>query len=204
MDQGFDAAFWDRMYSHRHAAAHSEANPFLAQEIEGLEPGTALDVGCGEGSDAIWLANRGWRMTAVDFSNVALDRARAADADHQVSWVQADMLVWQPPADAYDLVSLHYVHVPPAERAALFGRLAQAVRLKGTLLMVAHHSSDRETTIGRPPVPDLYFTAEEVAALLAPGSWEILFSGTRPQNVTDRAGRPITIQDMVLKARRIA
>ncbi|MNY21135.1 tellurite resistance protein TehB [compost metagenome] len=203
MDQGFDAAFWDRMYGH-HQAAHGEPNSFLARENEGLVPGTGLDVGCGEGADALWLANRGWRMTAVDFSSVAINRARVADAQTQVNWVQADMLIWQPPADAYDLVSLHYVHVPPAERTALFGRLAQAVRPMGTLLMVAHHPSDLESTIGRPPVPDLYFTAEEVAASLEPGCWEILVSGTRPKTVTDRAGQAITIHDMVLKARRIA
>ncbi len=203
MNQDFDAAFWDRMYQQRKAAWDSEPNLFLAQDIAGLEPGTALDVGCGEGSDAIWLAKRDWRVTATDISNVALDRGRAADGDRQVSWLQADILAWQPPADAYDLVSLQFLHIPPAERAALFGRLARAVRPGGTLLVVAHHPSDLETTIGRPPIPDLYFTADDVAASLAPGRWEILLGGTRPRSVTDREGRTISIHDMVLKARRI-
>lgn len=203
MDHVFDAAFWDRMYRQRQAAWDGEPNPTLAQALVGLAPGTALDVGCGEGADAIWLANQGWRVTAVDLSNVALDRGRAADTAHQVSWLQADMLAWQPPADAYDLISLHYVHLAPAERTALFGRLARAMRPGGMLLLVAHHPSDQETTIGRPPIPDLFFTADEVAALLAPGRWEVLFGGTRPHSVTDREGRAITIHDTVLKARRI-
>ncbi|MNK37127.1 Cypemycin methyltransferase [compost metagenome] len=203
MEHVFDAAFWDRMYRHRDAAWDGEPNGFLAQETTDRLPGTALDLGCGEGADAVWLANRGWRVTAVDLSNVALDRGRAADTAQAVSWLQADMLVWQPPAEAYDLVSLHYVHVPPAERAALFGRLARAVRPGGTVLVVAHHPSDLETTVGRPPIPDLYFTSEEVAALLIPGRWEILVDGRRPQSVTDREGRPLIIHDMVLKARRL-
>jgi len=203
MEHVFDAAFWDRMYRHRDAAWDGEPNAFLAQETTDLLPGAALDLGCGEGADAVWLANRGWHVTAVDLSSVALDRGREADAAQAVSWLHADMLVWQPPADAYDLVSLHYVHVPPAERAGLFGRLARAVRPGGTLLVVAHHPSDLETTVGRPPIPDLYFTSEEVAAALVPGRWEILVEGTRPQSVTDREGRPLILHDMVLKARRL-
>ncbi len=200
---GVGAEFWDHMYGHRHAAGNSEPNPVLAHESAGLAPGTALDLGCGEGTDALWLAKRGWHVTAVDISGVALDHARASDRDQQVDWLQADMLVWQPPADAYDLVSLHYVHIPPAERAAVFDRLARAVRPGGTLLVVAHHPSDLETTVGRPANAELFFTAEDVAALLVPGQWEILLAGTRPRSATDREGRTLTIQDMVLKARRL-
>lgn len=202
MEGKFDAAFWDRMYRQRHAAWDSEPNPLLAGAIEGLAPGTALDAGCGEGSDAIWLAKRGWRVTAVDISNVALDRGRAADEANQVRWLQADLLVWQPPAEAFDLVSAHFLHVSKADRAALFGRLALAVRPGGTMLVVSHHPSDLETTIGRAPIPDLYFTADELAATLAPGAWEFVVKGTRSRSVTDREGRAVTIQDTVLQARR--
>ena len=204
MEHIHDAAFWDERYRCRDAAWDSEPNPFLADDIAGLIPGTALDLGCGEGSDAVWLAKRGWRVTAVDISNVALDRGRAADEAHQVSWLQADVLTWQPPADAYDLISMHFFHVAPVERTALFGRLAAAVRPGGTLLVVAHHVSDLETTIGRPPLPELFYTADDVAASLVTGRWEILFGGTRPRRATDPEMRAITIHDTVLKARRLA
>lgn len=206
MEHAHDAASWDRMYLHHHSHAPSMPgvpNPILARELAGREPGAALDLACGEGADAIWLARHGWRVTGVDFSNVALDRARAADLQRQVHWINADFLVWQPPADAYDLVSLHYVHVTPAERPALFGRLAQAVRPNGILLVVAHHPSDQETTIGRPAIADLFFTADEVATLLDPERWQILSSGTRPRATTDREGRAVTIQDTVLQACRL-
>lgn len=199
-----DAAFWDEMYRNRQAAWDSEPNPFLPEDIAGLEPGTALDLGCGEGSDAVWLARRGWRVTAVDISNVALDRGRAADTENLVDWVQADLMVWQPPEDAFDLVSTHFLHFPPAERAAFFDRLARAVRPGGTLLVVSHHISDLETTIGRPPLPELFFSAEDVAAALTHGRWEVLFGGTRPRSVRDPHGETITIHDAVLKARRVA
>ncbi|XXF77751.1 class I SAM-dependent methyltransferase [Myxococcaceae bacterium GXIMD 01537] len=203
MSHGDGAAFWDQMYRRRVAAWSGAPNALLAESVEGLAPGAALDVGCGEGADALWLAKRGWTVTAVDISNVALERARMADAAHQVTWLQADLRVWRPPTEAYDLVSAHFLHVPPAERTAFFGGLAESVRPGGTLLVVAHHPSDLETTIGRPPIPDLYFTAEEVAASLAPGPWEVLFSGTRPRSTSDREGRTLTIHDMVLKARRL-
>lgn len=204
MDQVFDAAFWDQMYLRRTAPWDEEPNPILEETAEGLDAGAALDVGCGEGSDAVWLAKRGWRVTAVDISNVALDRGRAADTAGQVNWQQADLPAWQPPVDAYDLVSTHFMHLPPAERAAFFGGLARAVRPNGVLLVVAHDASDLKTTIGRPNIPDLYFSAEEVAELLDVGRWEILFGGTRPRSATDKTGQAITINDMVLKARRLA
>jgi cyclopropane fatty-acyl-phospholipid synthase-like methyltransferase len=192
------------MWRHREAAWNPEPNVLLVESVTGLAPGAALDVGCGEGTDALWLAKRGWTVTAVDISNVALERARVADATHQVTWLQADLLVWQPPADAYDLVSAHFLHIAPAERPAFFGRLAMAIRRGGTLLVVAHHPSDLETTVGRPPIPDLFFTAEEVMASLVRDQWEVVVSGTRPRSTFDREGRAITIHEMVLNARRIA
>jgi SAM-dependent methyltransferase len=203
MDHLFDAAFWDDRYRQRQAAWDDEPNPFLPEDIAGLQPGTALDVGCGEGSDAVWLAKRGWNVTAVDISQVALDRGRAADTDHLVTWQQADVLAWTPPADAFDLVTMHFFHIPLDERTALFGRLAQAVRSGGTLLVVAHHISDLETTIGRPPLPELFYSADEVEAALTSGRWGILVSGTRPRPATDPQMQAITIHDTLFKARRI-
>jgi SAM-dependent methyltransferase len=174
----------------------------LADEVEGLTPGAALDLGCGEGSDAVWLANRGWRVTAVDISQVALDRGRAADTTGTVTWLQADLLAWRPPADAFDLVSAHFVHFLPAERKRLWLDLAQAVRPNGTLLIVGHHPSDLETTASRWPEPDFYYTADDVAAILDENQWEIITQEARPRQITDAEGRVVTIHDAILRARR--
>lgn len=201
MNQTFDAAFWDRMYRDRKAPWDPEPNETLAEVAEDLPPGHALDMGCGEGADAIWLAARGWRVTAADVSAAALDRARAADGAGRVTWLQADFEAWDPPAGAFDLVSAHFLHVPPAARPAFFARLARATRPGGTLLFVAHHPSDLVTMPWRPKIPDLYFTAEEVVAALGPG-WEVLAGGTRARPAKGPDGAPITIQDLVLRARR--
>lgn len=196
-----DAGFWDEMYRDRQAPWDPEPNPFLPRDIDGLAVGAALDVGCGEGSDAVWLARQGWKVTAVDISEVALDRGRAAESGHLVTWMRADLLAWEPPAEAFDLVTSHFLHFPPAERARLFANLARAVRPGGVLLVVSHHPSDLEKNIRRPPSPDLLFTADEIAALLPPGEWEVLEADARPR-MAEREGQTIEIHDTVLKARR--
>ncbi|MDP3155858.1 MAG: class I SAM-dependent methyltransferase [Archangium sp.] len=200
MKHEHDAAFWDQMYRSR--PRKTEPNGVLAETVAGLSPGTALDVCCGMGADAIWLATQGWKVTAIDMSNVALDRAREVDVAHEVNWIHGDALVWQPPSETYDLVSSQFLHVAPSERSALFERLGSSVRRGGTMLVVAHHASDLQTTVGRAPNAELYFTAEEIEASLVPAQWEITFAGTRPRSGTDHQGRALTIQDMVFKARR--
>lgn len=202
MEQVRDATFWDEMYRGRTAAWDSEPNPFLAEDIAGLQPGTALDVGCGEGSDSVWLAHQGWQVTAVDISQVALDRGRQAEGGDLVTWVQADVLAWEPPSAAYDLVSVHFLHFPPDERQGLFRRLARSVRAGGLLLIVAHHPSDLALNIRRPPLPDLFYTADEIAATLPAADWEILVADARPRPAKDQDGHPVTIHDTLLKARR--
>lgn len=197
------AEAWDRMYQHK-GAGHSSPNPYMDQEITELVPGTALDVGCGEGADALWLALRGWVVTAVDFSGVALQRARAADPDQRVTWMQSDILAWRPPEKAFDLVLMHYIHVPVAARDSVFGRFAATVRAGGVLFVAAHHPSDVHTTVARPPDPNLHYTAEEIARVLPAEQWQVLFAGTRPREARDRSGGTITIKDTVLKAKRLS
>ena len=198
------ADFWDERY--RSGAVWSgEANPQLITEVGDLEPGTALDVGCGEGADAIWLAKRGWRLTGVDFSGVALERAATHARKHQVDgrieWQEADVLRWSPLVAAYDLVTAQFLHLPADERAAVHRRLAAAVRPGGTLLIVEHSPRDLSTTARRPHDRGLFTTAADLAGSLEEDEWDIVVCEARPRPAIDPAGAVITVYDEVLRAR---
>jgi SAM-dependent methyltransferase len=198
------ADFWDERY--RSGAVWSgEANPQLITEVGDLEPGTALDVGCGEGADAIWLAERGWRLTGVDFSGVALERAATHAREHQVDgrieWQEADVLRWSPLVAAYDLVTAQFLHLPADERAAVHRRLAAAVRPGGTLLIVEHSPRDLSTTARRPHDRGLFTTAADLAGSLEEDEWDIVVCEARPRPAIDPAGAVITVYDEVLRAR---
>jgi 2-polyprenyl-3-methyl-5-hydroxy-6-metoxy-1,4-benzoquinol methylase len=201
-------AFWDTRYASADQIWSGNPNQRLVEQVADLTPGSALEVGCGEGADAIWLAGRGWQVTGVDVSTVALERAAQQAAATgpeiaaRIAWQQADILAWAPPARQFDLVTSHFIHVASADREALHRRLAAGVRPGGTLLIVGHHPSDLETTAGRWRMRDFLFTAEQVAAVLGPSEWEILVCAAPARDATDPEGRPITIHDAVLKARR--
>jgi 2-polyprenyl-3-methyl-5-hydroxy-6-metoxy-1,4-benzoquinol methylase len=197
-----DAAFWDERYRAREAAWSAEINERVADAVAGVTPGRALDAGCGEGADAIWLAEHGWDVTAADISAVALERGRANDPTGRVEWLQADLLVWVPAASSYDLVTAHFIHFPSPQRETMFRRLAAAVRSRGTLLIVAHHPSDLQTTARRPPMPEVFYTADEIAAQLEPEDWEIIDAGAFSRSAVDPDGQSITVHDTVLRARR--
>jgi SAM-dependent methyltransferase len=211
-------AFWDERYRSSRVLWSGAPNPQLVAEVTGLPPGTALDVGSGEGADAIWLARLGWRVTGADISTVALQRAaaRAAEASPEIAaritWRHADLIAEaqsalprQPavlPPGRYDLVSAQFLHLPREPRDALFSSLAAAVAPGGTLLIVGHHPSDLQTTIPRPPDPALFYSAGDITALLDPASWDIIVSDARPREAADPEGRLVTIHDTVLRARR--
>jgi thioredoxin reductase/SAM-dependent methyltransferase len=203
-----DREFWEERYRSAPLIWSGRPNPQLVDEVADLPPGTAVDVACGEGGDALWLAGRGWRVTAVDLAQTALDRVDAAaaqagtDVAARVRTVRADVGTWVPGDDRYDLVTSHFLHLPPADRAHAFGRMAGAVAPGGTLLVVAHHASDLRTTAGRPDVPELFFEPEDVVAVLDPDEWDVLVAEARPRQAVDPDGREITIRDTVVRARR--
>lgn len=198
--------FWDERYRSAPGLWSGRPNAQLVAEASALEPGSALDVGCGEGADAIWLAEHGWMVTASDISSVALARgaARAAEAAvaSRITWVHADLVTFDPGAAQYALVSAQFVHFPTEARNAVFPRLAAAVAPGGSLLIVGHHPSDLETSVRRPRAPELLFTPDHVAALLDPGEWHIAVSEARERTVTDPDGQPVTVRDSVLRAER--
>jgi SAM-dependent methyltransferase len=201
-------AFWDQRYQSSNKVWSGRVNPQLVAEADDLPPGVALDVGCGEGADAIWLAGQGWRVTAVDISNVALERGAAhalevsTDVSQRITWLHADLTEWVPAAASYDLVSAQFIHLPKDERELLYRRLAEAVAPSGTLLVVGHHPTDLGTTILRPPVPGLFFTASDIAALLDSEQWVTLVDETRARTTLDPDGLTATLHDAVLRAQR--
>ena len=210
MSDLFGEAVWDERYRSRDALWSGKPNQYLVSETDGLPPGSALDVGAGEGADAIWLATRGWRVTAVDISSVALARAaahageRGADVASRIQWLHEDLKAWQPVKTSFDLVSAQYLHLPAADRAAVFGALAAAVAPGGTLLIVGHHPSDLQTTVPRPPWPELFYTGDDIAALLDVGDWDIVTNAAPGREASDPDGITVTIRDTVFRAARRA
>ena len=201
-----DRAFWEDRYRSKPQVWSGQPNPHLVTEVAGLTPGTALDVGAGEGADAIWLAEHGWKVTAVDLSSVALDRGRQRAEEvgvaDRITWRQADLTTWTPPAGAFDLVTAHYLHPPPEARSTVYAAIAGAVAPGGTLLLVGHHPSDMDAGVGRPRWPEMFATAEELAATTLDDGWTVVATDARPRQVTDHDGNAATAHDAVLVARR--
>jgi SAM-dependent methyltransferase len=203
----FDEEFWDERYGQADRIWSGNPNPQLVAEASDLPVGRALDLGCGEGADAIWLAARGWQVTAVDISQVALDRAarhaEAAGVADRITWLRADLTDGTSPGSGFDLVSAQYLHLPGEVRVPLYRRLAEAVGPGGTFLVVGHHPDDMAHKVWS-HIPGVFFTGAEVAADLDPAEWTVVTDEARGQTTTDAEGTPLTIQDVVLTARRSA
>ncbi|PSJ29085.1 SAM-dependent methyltransferase [Streptosporangium nondiastaticum] len=204
IDRLMSGDYWEEQYGSGKRVWSGKPNPQVVVTAAGLPPGTALDVGSGEGADSIWLASRGWKVTAVDMAQAGLDRAAqsAAEVGVDVTWQQADITEWDPAPAQYDLVSVQFLQLPRPARDALYRRLAEAVRPGGTLLIVGHHPADLEVkTLHRPRLRHLMFTAEEVATALDPSAWDITTTAQERPG-TDSDGHQITLTDAVLRAVR--
>jgi SAM-dependent methyltransferase len=159
---------WNRRYAEEELLWSAGPNRVLAAETAALEPGRALDLACGEGRNAVWLAGRGWQVTAVDFAEVALAKAAmvAAERGVEVDFVHADLLAWTPPPASFELVVVLYLQLPAAERRRVLAGAAGAVAPGGTFLLVAHDLSNLTDGHGGPSNPEVLLTPEEVAAQL--------------------------------------
>lgn len=201
----YDEVWWEQRYASGEAHWSGRPNDVLVAETAGLTPGTALDVGCGTGGDAIWLAGQRWRVTGVDVSRTALARAAEAAAAQGVAdrttWQHADVTSWAPPAGAFDLVTSAFLHAPGGVRDAVLARLAAAVAPGGTLLVAQHDPSDLHT-VRHGQDPDLFATGEQLAAALPAGEFEVLVAGARPRLGRSHEGEGLPIADAVLRARR--
>lgn len=198
---------YDELYRSAPAVWTGRPNGQLVVEATDLVPGTALDAGAGEGGDALWLASRGWRVTAVDFAPVALERGAAKAAElrlaDRIEWRHEDLEAWTPPERAFDLVTAHYLHAAWTDRDAMFRRLAAAVAPGGTLLVVGHQHGE-EWGHGHASAHEAgaLYTAEDVAAALDPAEWSGVVTETRDRDpgAAHRTGNPVP--DTVLVARR--
>ena len=150
---------WDTKYAGSDFLWKEEPNRFLVSELDGLPPGRALDLACGEGRNAVWLAQQGWSVTGVDFSQVGLAKAAqlAERRGVEVEWVAADLLEYRPPA-ALDLVVVFYFQVPADERRLVLSRAAAALAPGGTVLVVAHDLINLGEGVGGPQEPEVLYT----------------------------------------------
>jgi thioredoxin reductase/SAM-dependent methyltransferase len=194
---------WDQRYASIEQVWSGQPNDALVSETAGLKPGQVLDVGCGEGADAVWLAEHGWDVTALDVSQVALERAarHAEQTRVPVRWVHAGLVEASRSLGTFDLVSAQYPALWRTENHDAERALLAAVAPGGTLLVVHHAAIDAEQARAHGFDPDDYVSPSDVAGLLD-DTWRIEISETRPRNVTAGAGSHHT-HDIVLRARRM-
>lgn len=160
---------WDERYAAREYLWDVTPNRFVERYCSDLEPGTAIDLAAGEGRNAVWLATKGWHVTAVDFSRVGLDKARRLAADHgvtdEVDIVNADALTFEP-SEPVDLVVIAYLQIPAEQQRTALMHAASWLQPGGTILIVAHDRSNVEHGHGGPPDPDVCYTVESTTTAL--------------------------------------
>jgi 2-polyprenyl-3-methyl-5-hydroxy-6-metoxy-1,4-benzoquinol methylase len=159
---------WDKRYAAVDNLWAVKPNRFLVAEVGELPPGRALDLACGEGQNGIWLASLGWTVTGVDYSEVAIGKARSrAERDGvDATFVSADLLEFVPETSAYDLVLLLYFHLPPAELHTVLSRAQNALAEGGTMVVLGHDRTNLTEGVGGPSDPAILYAPEEIAAEL--------------------------------------
>jgi SAM-dependent methyltransferase len=195
---------WDRRYAGKEFIWTVEANRFLVAEASGLPAGRALDLAAGEGRNAVWLAQQGWTVRAVDFSAVAAEKGRqlaaARNVADRIEFEVADLRRWAPPARQFDLVALFYLHMPLADLAPVLAGAAQAVAPGGVFLLVGHDASNLEHGHGGPQDAGVLYTAGQVVAALG-GALEIDKAERVERPVATADGTRIAL-DCLVRARR--
>lgn len=164
-----DQDFWDERYQDEGLLWTAEPNRFLVEAIDGLEPGKALDLAGGEGRNAVWLAQQGWEVEVVDWSDVALDKGRelARRTGVTVWFIREDLRQWWPPGESYDLVVIAYLHIPYMERHGVWRAAAGAVRRGGRLVVIGHDRDNLDKGYGGPQQFDVLYSVEELVGVVA-------------------------------------
>jgi SAM-dependent methyltransferase len=156
---------WDERHEHGDFEG-TGPNPTLALALAGLPTGSALELACGSGTNAVWMAMQGHRVTAVDWSPVGLanGKAKADAAAVEVEWLERNLLAWSPPARSFDLVVLVYLHLPADERRPVYAAAAAAVAPGGRMVVVGHDPINATEGEGGPPDTTRLFSAQDIAA----------------------------------------
>jgi SAM-dependent methyltransferase len=205
----FDKDFWDERWRASlgevvDSGAGSWPNPYLSRELSGLEPGSALDAGCGAGAEAIWLASHGWQVVAVDIARQALERARersrVMEVSDRITWVEADLCTWDP-EDRFDLVTSHYAH-PAMPQLDFYERIATWVNPGGTLLLVGHLHAPGAAGHGHHPPADASVTVSAVTARFSAPEWRIETAADHVRTVTRPDGGDVSLRDVVVRVVR--
>lgn len=202
------AAVWEARYAERDQIWTGRPNQALVSTVAGLSAGRALDLGCGEGADSVWLAEQRWQVTAVDISATAVNRARALAAAHgipdgAINWVVQDLESWAPP-DSYELISACFLHSSVEfARTPVLRRAADAVVPGGHLLVVGHAEAPPWAENHDHPAHRFVGPEAQVAELhLGEGRWEVVISEERSREATGPDGQPAQLRDSVVLARR--
>jgi SAM-dependent methyltransferase len=196
---------WNARYAASELVWSADPYRFLVEEIKGLTPGRALDLACGEGRNAIWLAEQGWTATAVDFSEVAVDKGRQIGRDRgvEIDWAVHDVTTWTPPTRSFDLVIIFYLQLPIGWREGVWARAADAVAPRGTFLLVAHDSRNLSDGSGGPQSADVLHTAADVTPHL--DGFEIARAGEVLRSFEPEHGEmPRPAIDCLVRARRVS
>ena len=188
----WDQGYWDDKYADADRIWSGDPNGTLVDEASSLTPGRALDLGCGEGDDARWLAARGWSVTAVDISQVAIDRARELHSADGITWLRSDIVADGVPTGPFDLVSMMYFPIQKSTGGAAVAAVIDSVAPGGVLLVVGHETY---------PVDDIHLPGD-IAALLDPDAWELVTNETRARRHTGEGGGGHHTHDVVVLARR--
>ncbi len=212
----FDREYWESHWQKvptTSTGREVSEHPYLTREVAGLAPGTAMEAGCGEGAEAVWLAARGWQVTAADISTEALtraaDRAAARGLDaNRIRWVEADLSVWQPDARS-DLVTTFYAH-PAIPQLAFYDRIAEWVAPGGTLLIVGHdhgahdhHHGGHDNHDGdRHPPEKATATVSSITALLDDATWDVVTAEQNLRTLANGSGGTVELHDVVVSATR--
>ncbi len=221
MMHGFDKEYWEQHWRRgsangRGSMGGNPPNPYLAPETSDLVPGTALDAGCGSGAEAIWLASRGWQVTAVDISSEAIaraiERATASGASERLQWVEADLSAWDP-GTRFDLVTTHYAH-PAMPQLEFCDRIAGWVAPGRTLLIVGHlhtdsasggghgHSKGHGHGSGHHPPAEASATAAAITARLDQTAWQVVTAEECHRTLIGHGGAEAHLHDVVVRATR--